>query len=491
MCMIAVQQCMAVVSVGVCALLLATRVSAVGADERTGVCCITVVEKGTDWPVPMVELRTVHQVLFVTDNAGRIAFDLPELMGKETWFAVSSDGYEVPADKYGRRGVRLTPESDKTLKIEVSRTSIAKRLGRITGAGLFAESQKLGLETAWPETGVLGSDSVQNAVHDGRMFWAWGDTNIARYPLGIFDMTSATTAIRPLARFEPPLRLKLNYFTDDAGRPRGVAKMPGDGPTWLTGYMSLPDKSGAERLVAAYMKIKPPMEGYECGLCAWNEQTKNFDHVRTVWKKSETAPKHPLMPQGHPVVIEGKDGKKWALFGDPFPYLRCAATFESWQDPAKWEQITPQESLRSSPDGKPIKAASGSIAWNAYRNRWVTVFMQVFGTPSGFGEVWYAEADSPYGPWGTAVKVLSHQNYAFYNPRIHPEFPPANSPILLFEGTHSKTFADRPVPTPRYDYNQILYRVDLDDPALAPARDSSRTGAKTRREAVGTADARG
>lgn len=24
-------------------------------------------------------------------------------------------------------------------------------------------------------------------------------------------------------------------------------------------------------------------------------------------------------------------------------------------------------------------------------------------------------------------------------------------------------------PTPRYDYNQILYRLDLDDPRLAPA----------------------
>jgi hypothetical protein len=31
-------------------------------------------------------------------------------------------------------------------------------------------------------------------------------------------------------------------------------------------------------------------------------------------------------------------------------------------------------------------------------------------------------------------------------------------------------FADKPHPTPRYDYNQIIYRLDLDDPALAPAQ---------------------
>ena len=248
---------------------------------------------------------------------------------------------------------------------------------------------------------MLGCDSVQNAVHNGRMFWAWGDTNFARYPLGIFDMSSATTAIRPLASFEPPLRLKFDYFTDDAGRPRGVAKMAGDGPTWLSGYMSLPDKTGMKRLVAVYMKIKPPIDGYECGLCVWNEKTANFEHLRTVWTKSEAAPKHPPMPQGHPVIIDGDGGKKWAVFGDPFPKLRCPATFEAWQDPATWENVTSQETLPSSPDGKPIKAASGSIAWNAYRKRWVTIFMQSFGTPSGFGEVWYAEADSAIRSVGT------------------------------------------------------------------------------------------
>src|SRR5215510_11228330 len=55
-------------------------------------CRIEVVEKGTDWPVSLVELRTTHNVRFVTDNAGVIAFDLPELMGRETWFDVIGQG---------------------------------------------------------------------------------------------------------------------------------------------------------------------------------------------------------------------------------------------------------------------------------------------------------------------------------------------------------------------------------------------------------------
>lgn len=459
--------------VGCVFLLVVYCTTAVARDWDDGFC-IQVVEKGTDWPVPMVTLETIHHVRFVSDNAGRIAFDLPELMGEETWFTVSSDGYEVPADGFGRRGVRLTPEAGKKATIEVHRTSIAKRLGRITGAGLFAESQKLGLEKDWKESGIVGQDSVQNAVHNGRMFWAWGDTHVARYPLGIFDMTSATTAVRPLEKFEPPLRLKLKYFTDESGRPRGVAKMAGEGPTWLTGYVSLPDKSDKSRLVAVYTKIRPPMEGYEAGLCVWNDETSNFQHLRTVWNKSAKEPKHPVMPQGHPVIVDGKDGKRQVFFGHPFPYLRCDATFEAWQDPANWKKLAQQESVPSAADGKPVKPAGGSIAWNAYRKRWVTVFVESFGKPSWLGEVWYAEADSPNGPWGPAVKVLSHANYAFYNPRLHPEFSPAESPLLLFEGTHSKTFADRPVPTPRYDYNQILYRLDLDDAKLAPARGTGR-----------------
>ena len=177
------------------------------------------------------------------------------------------------------------------------------------------------------------------------------------------------------------------------------------------------------------------------------------------------------MPEGHPVFQEDADGKRWVVFGDPLPKLRCPATFEAWQDPSTWETLVAQEHLVSASEGRNVKPHRGSIAWNAYRQRWVTVFTEELGTPSAFGELWYAESDSPTGPWGKAVKVLSHDNYSFYNPRLHPEFTPDDSPILIFEGTYTHTFSDSKRPTPRYDYNQILYRLDLDDPALAPARE--------------------
>jgi hypothetical protein len=430
---------------------------------------IEIVEAGSGWPIPLVELRTTHHIRHVTDNAGVIACDAPELMGRETWFDVFSPGHEVPADGFGMRGIRLTPQPGASKRIEVRRTSIARRIGRLTGAGLFADSQRLGGETDWRESGIVGQDSVQTAVHKGRLYWFWGDTTLAKYPLGIFHGTGATTDIRALREFSPPLRLKLNYFTAGSGAPRAIATMPGKGPTWITGLCSLPDRAGSQRLVCAFTKINPPLDPYEWGLAVWDEAKEEFTKLRSVWTKSAATPAQPPVPEGHPVTWKDASGAKWLLFGNPFPTLRCRATFEAWQDSAQWEPLKAQDTLRGA-NGETVKPHSGSITWHPWRKKWVTVFMQAFGIPSAFGELWYAEAEAPTGPWGTAVKVLSHDNYTFYNPCLHIEFTPEGSSLLFFEGTYTQQFANKPVATPRYDYNQILYRLDLDDPALKPAQ---------------------
>ena len=450
-------------------LLVISRCTLATSADLLHLCKIVVTEKGTGWPVPLVELRTTNLVRFVTDNAGVIAFNVPELMGQEVWFDVLGHGYEVPADGFGYRGVRLVPRPNQTLKVEVERKIIAKRIGRLTGTGLFNESQQLDLESGWHDAPIVGCDSVQTAVHRGKLYWAWGDTTLAKYPLGIFDTSSATTGLTPFKTFEPPLRPLFKYFSNTEGKPRSVAKMPGNGPTWVNGYVSLPDKINQPRLVCTYIKVKPPLEAYEAGLCVWDEVKSEFTPLKTIWTKSKETPNQPVVPDGHPSLWKDESGKEWLFFGNPLPKLRCPATFEAWQDPNQWQILEPQKEISSAIDGKPVVPHTGSIAFNEYRKRWVTVFMQSHGKPSVFGELWYAEANSPTGPWGPALKILSHNNYTFYNPRLHPELTSGDSPMLLFEGTYTQQFADHPVPTPRYDYNQILYRLDLDDPALAPA----------------------
>ncbi|HEX6985797.1 MAG TPA: hypothetical protein VF170_10480, partial [Planctomycetaceae bacterium] len=116
---------------------------------------------------------------------------------------------------------------------------------------------------------------------------------------------------------------------------------------------------------------------------------------------------------------------------------------------------------------KPVLAHGGSVYWNEYRGRWVMVFVELFGSPSHLGEVWYAEADTPVGPWVYAVKVATHDRYDFYNPKQHPMFDADGGRTIFFEGTYTNTFSGNPVKTPRYDYNQVLYKLDLSDPRLA------------------------
>lgn len=431
---------------------------------------IEVVDEENGWPVPLVFLETTHHLTFVTDNAGVIAIDAPELIGREVFFHIRSDGYEVAADGFGYRGVRLQPKLGGSARVEVSRTMLAKRLGRLTGAGQFAHSQRLGDDLDWRESGVFGSDSVQTTVHRGQRFWLWGDTTLAHYPLGIFDSSSATTELQPLDSLEPPVRLRYSYFHDGNSIPRGVAKMSGSGPTWLGGYVSLPDSSGTEKLVASYAKIKSLLDAYERGLCVWDDEGENFKPLKVLWKQADGERSPAVMPHGHTAFWTDANEKKWILFGDPLPTMRCPASLEAWQDPEQWEALSPQKTIAAAQGGAAVEPHSGSIAWSGYRQCWVTIFVQRFGKPSLIGEVWYAEADSPTGPWRNAVKVLSHHNYTFYNPRIHADLVVQSdgepkSSILLFEGTYTREFSGNPTPTPRYDYNQVLYRIDLDEVA--------------------------
>ena len=92
------------------------------------------------------------------------------------------------------------------------------------------------------------------------------------------------------------------------------------------------------------------------------------------------------------------------------------------------------------------------------------------GKDSNLGEVYYAESEAPHGPWNQAVQVATHQGYSFYNPVQHAFFDSDDGRIIFFEGTYSHTFSRTKVPTPRYNYNQIMYQLDLSDPRLKQAR---------------------
>ena len=68
---------------------------------------------------------------------------------------------------------------------------------------------------------------------------------------------------------------------------------------------------------------------------------------------------------------------------------------------------------------------------------------------------------------------MTHDRYSFYNPMQHPYWAEDNGRVIYFEGTYTMTFSGNRNPTPRYDYNQILYRLDLSSPHLRFAQTRS------------------
>ncbi len=148
---------------------------------------IQVLDDQTGRGVPLVELTTTAGVTFVTDSAGRIAFDEPGMMDQRVWFAVKSHGYEPPKDGFGIAGAAFDVKPGGKMALKIKRLNIAERLYRITGSGIYRDSVLLGHEVPIQEpllnAKVTGSDSVQLATYRGKLFWFWGDTNRPAYAL--------------------------------------------------------------------------------------------------------------------------------------------------------------------------------------------------------------------------------------------------------------------------------------------------------------------
>jgi hypothetical protein len=260
---------------------------------------ITVVDAATGRGVPLIELRTVHHVRLVTDSNGIAAFHEPGLMDQTVFFHLAGHGYEFPKDGFGLRGqkVKITPGGSATIKVD--RINIAERLYRVTGAGVYRDSVLVGAKVPIKEpvlnAQVLGSDSVMNAVYGGKRYWFWGDTLRPGYPLGNFHVPGATSELPGEGGLDPDVGVDLNYFVDDTGFAKKTCEMPGQGPTWLTSLVVLPDAKGRERMLGSFVKIEPPLKIYGRGLCVWDDGKHQFEKLRDV----DMA--HPAFPMGHPV----------------------------------------------------------------------------------------------------------------------------------------------------------------------------------------------
>ena len=474
---------------------------------ESGYFGIQVVDAESGRGVPLVELRTVNQASYWTDSAGWAAVNEPDMTGREVFFHVGGPGYEHPADGFGNRGVRLKLEPGRTATIRVRRTNIAERLYRITGQGIYRDSLLLGrpapASALKRRGGVMGQDSVQAVPYRGRLFWLWGDTSLPDYPLGNFQTTAAFAPLPSDGGYSPQEEIPLEYLLDEKRPDRVRAMCPWNEPgmIWLFGLLTIDDPQGRETLVAHYSRQKSLAERAEHGLARFDDATGRFVKL-AVFDEHERW-RH---PRGNAVRVRETEGD-YFYFVEQWAATRVPARWEALLDPAQYEAFrydpaaadyrwqkaeppfTPEDErrllaagkmaleearllLRDSAGGRTIVPHRASIQWNDYRKRWIMIFTQ-YGdkqAESFLGEVWYSEAEQITGPWKAAVKIASHPKYSFYNPRQHVFFDEAGGRVVYFEGTYTEMFSGNPVATPRYDYNQLLYRLNLDDPRLRAAR---------------------
>jgi hypothetical protein len=438
-------------------------------------------------------------------------------MNQRVFFYVRSDGYECPKDGFGFAGVALRTDEKGGAEIKIRRINLAERLYRITGAGIYRDSvlldEPVPIRQPLMNGQVLGQDSVMAVPWRGRLWWFWGDTLRPRYPLGQFQMSGATSLLPGQGGLDPAVGIDLEYFVDREGFSRPMCPVDTAKPVWIRGIAAIPGESGRPTLVGHYAVMKSLGEMVEHGLVVFDEETEQF--VRRV-QFDLNRPWH--CPLDQAVEIR-EGGQTYLAFISAYAIVRVRPTLKDMSDQSQYETftclepgarydalrprvehdraghavygwkrgtdpITPAQERKLIVAGKirpaeayfqpqdldsreAIELHRGSLAWNEFRRKWILIAVQTGGKSSLLGEVWYSEADAPTGPWRWARKIVTHNKYTFYKPVHHPFFDQQGGRIIYFEGTYANTFSGNPSFTPRYDYNQIMYRLDLANPRLS------------------------
>ncbi|MFN8743064.1 MAG: hypothetical protein ACK5YR_24285 [Pirellula sp.] len=461
---------------------------------------IQIVDQDTKRGIPLAKLKTTDNTEYWTDNQGWIAFLEPGMMGKDIYFSIESPGYEYPKDGFEFQGFKLRTHPGARVQVAMNRANKAERLHRVTGNGLYRDSELLGIPTpdnrsSW-NAGVMGSDSVQMLPYRGKLFWIWGDTNLAHYPLGNFHVTAATspmpksdkTKIRQELIDNAPY---LTYFVDqESGSPKKILPDDAPGAVWLFGAFTIYDEHQNEMLIAHYSRHLSLGTMVEHGIAIWNDEKEIFEKKVTFdvlnnWQH----------PRGQAVQVKQSEGD-FIYFVESFANTRVPANLNAILDPNQyqslawdaksktyqWQSTLPPTTqkeeqakllaneMRSSDarynlqsNEESISMHRSSIEWNSFRKRWILIGNEINlkSAPSHLGEVWFAESDSIDGPWMNATKIATHPKQSFYNPRQHPVFSSDDGRIIYFEGTYTQSFSGNPIATPRYEYNQLMYRLDL------------------------------
>ena len=224
-----------------------------------------------------------------------------------------------------------------------------------------------------------------------------------------------------------------------------------------------------------------------------------------------------MYPEGHTFQRTDPAGATHVYFCQPYPWVRCVATVEGLKDPAHYEGYTclAPGATRAGPAAGPGRRGASCPGWKArtppldfetqkklieagslsadeaplrlknvetgeeVRVSWGGRGLERLSQPVGLRVRGDVRRDVVAGGGllrrgrcaGGAVDRGSQDRHARQVHVLQPPAPPVFRPgrwrrLIYFEGTYSRTFSGNPVATPRYDYNQVMYRLDLADPRL-------------------------
>jgi len=454
-----------------------------------------------------------------------------------------ADAAAGPAANRAPPGTILSVQPGGSAQLFLYRENIAQRLYRLTGSGRYRARALLGdgsAEAPWPSPEpegsapaqvpgpILGLDSAFATLYRGQLFWIFGDLRSATSPIANLRVTGARSELPESGGRDPRFGIDLDYI----GRPGFVQSLvETDAPVvWLSAPRIVVGDDGTERLYATYAKIGEGLRAHEYGLAA-------FDAARNVFELVEAYPEtSPIVPLGHVFAHADSSGAhlhydlairsprnagadvrldRFEAFTPLAPGQRfesaesvqleqdraghliwdwkagtAPVTGEQWRALVSAGRVSANEAWMRWIDvesGEEITLQNGSVHWNPYRQRWILVRTQLDGR-SRLGEVFYAEADTPLGPWAYVQRIVTHalppppfvapgltdetqglprlETQSFYNPVHHPELDQAGGREIFFQGTLSSLFTDVRRPLAGYDYNQIVYSLDLEDPRL-------------------------
>jgi len=405
--------------------------------QVSGYFIIRVFDEDTGRGVPMVELKFPNDVKYWTDSAGIAVINEPSFIDREVFITVRSDGYEYLEETPFGNGALVRIEPERTKELSIHRIMIAERLYRLTGEGIYRDCVMADISTPMKmplmNAQVLGQDTAVGAIYRGKIFWIWGDTIGPTY--FNFRVSGATSDLDD----DPAVAVNFDYFTDQNGHAKEMFPHQGKGLVWIEGLIPITDPDGEERLVATYTRQDGLKFPDECGLALFDDQLQIFKPWVRMSCRDHHISSHPFLHDGY-----------WYFY----PWLRVPNDWAAIQDSSRWE--TRNVELPSDPK------RPSCVVWNEYRHRWILL-------AEDSGDVYYAEAARPEGPYGKAVRIIEHDQYNFYNVVTHPFFNKKDGREIYIEGTYTDSFSDAAEKTPRYNYNQVMYRLELDDPRLMDA----------------------